>query len=128
MKAQKRQTHATITEPKGKFVSVYAHLFYNEAILWNGSSSLDMAHKMHSMISPKMVRRLLMPTWTAWIQIIKAANLRIVVEVDSDGYVVELLPLWVEAGFDACSPMKGAAGNDIVTYRQQSSTRGCSLN
>ncbi|MBN1877726.1 MAG: hypothetical protein JXA33_26125 [Anaerolineae bacterium] len=79
----------------------------------------DMAYKMHSMISPRMVRRFIMPGWMAWIQAIKAASPRTVVEVDSDGYVGELLPLWLEAGFDACSPMEVAAGNDLVAYREQ---------
>jgi len=43
--------------------------------------------------------------------------------MDSDGYNAELLPLWVEAGFDACSPMEVAAGNDIVAYRRRYGTR-----
>ena len=83
----------------------------------------DMAFKMHSMISPKMVRRFLMPAWEQWIAAIKAANPETVVDMDSDGYNAELLPLWVEAGFDACSPMEVAAGNDIVAYRRRHGTR-----
>ncbi len=85
------------------------HVIFNE----------DMAYKMHSMISPKMVRRFLMPVWEQWIRAIKAANQDTVIDMDSDGYNGELIPLWVEAGFDACSPMEVAAGNDIVTYRRQ---------
>ena len=83
----------------------------------------DMAYKMHSMISPKMVRRFLMPAWSQWLAAIKAAGPEIVVDMDSDGYNAELLPLWVEAGFDTCSPMEVAAGNDIVAYRRQYGTR-----
>jgi len=83
----------------------------------------DMAYKMHSMISPKMVRRFLMPAWEQWIAAIKAAGPETVVDMDSDGYNAELLPLWVEAGFDACSPMEVAAGNDIVAYRRRYGTR-----
>lgn len=79
----------------------------------------DMAYKMHSMISPKMVRRFLMPAWKQWIAAIKAASPQTVVEMDSDGYNAELLPLWIEAGFDSVSPMEVAAGNDIVAYRRQ---------
>ncbi len=83
----------------------------------------DMAYKMHSMISPKMVRRFIMPGWEAWIKAIKAANPHCVVEIDSDGYVGELIPLWIEAGVDACSPMEVAAGNDIVAFRRQYGTQ-----
>ncbi|MFN2283111.1 MAG: uroporphyrinogen decarboxylase family protein [Anaerolineae bacterium] len=83
----------------------------------------DMAYKMHSMISPKMVRRFIMPGWEAWIEAIKAANSRCVVEIDSDGYVGELIPLWVEAGVDACSPVEVAAGNNIIAFRKQYGTQ-----
>jgi uroporphyrinogen decarboxylase len=83
----------------------------------------DMAYKLHSMISPAMVRRFLLPTWTRWVAAIKAASPRTVVDLDSDGFVGELLPLWLEAGCDACSPMEVAAGNDIVAYRRQYGTR-----
>ena len=79
----------------------------------------DMAYKAHSMISTKMVRRFLLPTWMRWIQEIKQASPETLVLMDSDGYVGELIPLWVEAGFDACTPMEVAAGNDIVAYRRQ---------
>jgi uroporphyrinogen-III decarboxylase len=79
----------------------------------------DMAYKLHSMISPTMARRFLIPSWRQWIEAIKAASPETVVEMDSDGYNAELLPLWIEAGFDAVSPMEVAAGNDIVAYRRQ---------
>ncbi len=79
----------------------------------------DMAYKLHSMISPKMARRFLLPAWKAWISAIKTASPETVVEMDSDGYNAELLPLWVEAGFDSVSPVEVAAGNDIVAYRHQ---------
>ena len=83
----------------------------------------DMAYKLHSMISPAMVRRFLMPGWQQWIAAIKSASPETVVEVDSDGYNAELLPLWIEAGFDAVSPMEVAAGNDIVAYRRRYGSR-----
>jgi uroporphyrinogen decarboxylase len=83
----------------------------------------DMAYKLHSMISPKMVRRFLMPGWEAWIAAIKAASPETVVDMDSDGYNGELLPLWIEAGFDAASPMEVAAGNDVVAFRRQYGTQ-----
>jgi uroporphyrinogen decarboxylase len=83
----------------------------------------DMAYKMHSMISPTMVRKFLLPTWRSWIQNIKNASPDTAVLMDSDGYVGELLPLWVETGFDACTPMEVAAGNDIVAFRKEYGTR-----
>ena len=79
----------------------------------------DMAYKMHSMISPAMVRNYLLPTWQSWIHTIKSASPDTAVLMDSDGYVAELIPLWLEAGFDGCTPMEVAAGNDIVAYRRE---------
>ena len=78
----------------------------------------DMAYKMHSMISPAMVRRFLLPTWSQWVHVIKASGCPIAC-LDSDGYVAELIPLWIEAGFNCCVPMEVAAGNDIVALRQR---------
>jgi uroporphyrinogen-III decarboxylase len=84
--------------------------------------SEDMGYKLHSMISPAMTRRFLLPTWDQWVQTIKASGCPIV-GMDSDGYMAELLPIWIEAGFNCCYPVEVAAGNDIVAYRQQYGTQ-----
>jgi hypothetical protein len=39
--------------------------------------------------------------------------------MDSDGYIGELIPLWIEAGINVCTPMEVAAGNDLVEYRRR---------
>lgn len=80
--------------------------------------SEDMAYKAHSMISPAMVRRFLLPTYQKWVQAIKASGCPIV-SVDSDGYIAQLIPIWIEAGINCCEPIEVAAGNDIVAYRRQ---------
>ena len=80
--------------------------------------SEDMAYKAHSMISPKMAREFLMPTYERWVSEVKAAGCRIV-DMDSDGYIGELIPIWIDAGINACSPMEVAAHNDIAVYREQ---------
>ena len=41
-----------------------------------------------------------------------------VIVCDSDGYVGEIIPLWIESGLNACDPMEVAAGNDIIEYRR----------
>jgi hypothetical protein len=78
----------------------------------------DMAYKLHAMISPKMIRRFVMPAWKKWIAALKAGGCA-VVTVDSDGYIGELLPLWIEAGFDGTWPVEVAAGNDIAAFRNK---------
>jgi uroporphyrinogen decarboxylase len=80
--------------------------------------SEDMAFKGRSMVSPAMARRLLLPCWRRWTREAHAAGVP-VVDMDSDGYVAELIPLWVEAGIDVCDPVEVAAGNDIADYRRR---------
>ena len=79
----------------------------------------DMAYKAHSMISPAMVRRFVLPSYRRWAELLRRQADPIVIEVDSDGYVADLIPLWIEAGIHCCSPVEVAAGNDIVAYRRR---------
>lgn len=80
--------------------------------------SEDMAYKAHSMISPAMARRFLLPAYQRWVPLIKASGCP-VVTMDSDGYIAELIPIWIEAGINCCTPIEVAAGNDIVAYRRE---------
>lgn len=80
--------------------------------------SEDMAYKAHSMISPAMARRFLLPSWREWTELVMDRGGQ-VVDMDSDGFVGELIPLWIEAGINVCSPMEVAAHNDIVAFREQ---------
>jgi len=80
--------------------------------------SEDMAYKEHSMISPAMVRRFLLPAYRQWVPAIEASGCPII-ELDSDGYIADLIPLWIEAGINCTIPVEVAAGNDIVAYRRR---------
>lgn len=80
--------------------------------------SEDMAYKGYSMVSPAMTREFIFPTWKRWGDMIKKAGVP-VYAVDSDGYVGELIPIWIEAGLNVCDPMEVAAGNDINEYRRR---------
>ena len=79
--------------------------------------SEDMAYKGYSMISPAMVRRFLLPSYRRWVAEIRRAGCPLM-DVDSDGYIAALIPLWIEAGINACEPLEVAAGNDIVAFRK----------
>jgi uroporphyrinogen decarboxylase len=80
--------------------------------------SEDMAFKSFAMISPQMTRELLLPIYRRWGQIIHEAGVP-VYAMDSDGYVGELIPIWMDAGINSCDPMEAAAGNDIVAFRKR---------
>jgi uroporphyrinogen decarboxylase len=77
----------------------------------------DMAYKAHAMISPEMVRRYLLPCYAFWGEIIRNAGCPLY-SMDSDGYIAELIPIWLEAGINVCDPMEVAAGNDILRFRE----------
>lgn len=72
----------------------------------------DMAYKEKPMVSPEMARRFLLPCWRTWGELSRAAGVPIY-EVDSDGHVGLLVPVWIEGGFNCNSPLEVAAGNDV---------------
>jgi uroporphyrinogen decarboxylase len=80
--------------------------------------SEDMAYKGASMVSPAMAREHLLPAWNRWGEICRQAGVPIY-DMDSDGNVDELIPLWIEAGFTVCDPIEVAAGCDILAYRER---------
>ena len=84
--------------------------------------SEDMAYKGYSMISPAMVRQFLLPSYRRWVSEIRATGCSLI-DIDSDGYIADLIPLWIETGINACEPLEVAAGNDVVAYRQRHGRR-----
>jgi len=80
--------------------------------------SEDMAFKGFSMISPAMVREHLLPVWARWGRLVRDAGCP-VYAMDSDGFVGELIPLWIEAGINVSDPVEVAAGNDLPAFRSR---------
>lgn len=78
----------------------------------------DMAYKVHPMIGPEMTREFIGPTYKKWAELLKLYNVP-VLSVDSDGYVDDLIPVWLESGFNLNEPVEVAAGNDIVAMREK---------
>lgn len=79
--------------------------------------SEDMAYKAKAMISPEMTRRFCLPSWRRWARRAFSAGCPIV-DVDSDGFIGELIPLWIESGVNVCDPIEVAAHNDINEFRK----------
>lgn len=77
----------------------------------------DMAYKQKAMISPEMTREFLGPCYAQWRDIVTQHKVPLY-DVDSDGFVGELIPVWIEFGVNACDPIEVAAGNDICTFRK----------
>ncbi|HOX37035.1 MAG TPA: uroporphyrinogen decarboxylase family protein [Candidatus Brocadiia bacterium] len=79
--------------------------------------SEDMAYKVHSMISPAMTREFLAPAYRRWVKEIRDSGCP-VIDMDSDGFIGELIPIWIESGINVCDPIEVAAENDIVEFRR----------
>ena len=84
--------------------------------------SEDMAYKGASMISPAMAEKHLKPSWETWAGLARDAGIP-VIDMDSDGNIDELIPLWIDAGINCCDPIEVAAGCDITAYREQFGTQ-----
>ena len=78
----------------------------------------DMAYKQKAMISPAMTRKSILPLWQEWGDIVHSAGCP-VYDVDSDGFIGELIPIWIDAGFELTDPIEVAAGNDLVAFKEQ---------
>ncbi len=78
----------------------------------------DMAYKEKPMISPAMTREFLKPSYVRWVNEAKAAGVPLI-EVDSDGRIDELIPVWIESGINVCSPLEVAAGCDMPAWRER---------
>ncbi len=79
--------------------------------------SEDMAYKEKCMVSPAMTRKFLMPAWTRWVTEAGQAGVQ-VIDMDSDGRIDELIPIWINSGIKVCDPIEVAAGNDINEFRK----------
>jgi len=78
----------------------------------------DMAFKGKSMISPKMMRQFMLPGYKAINQKARKAGVPVIM-VDSDGFIDELIPVWIEGDFDVVCPMEIAAGTDLLQLRKR---------
>ncbi|MBM4042960.1 MAG: hypothetical protein FJ290_31105 [Planctomycetes bacterium] len=101
-----------------KFVSATMKPILDRVQLDYVGVSEDMAYKEHSMISPRMARRFLQPAYERWVAEIRASGCEII-DMDSDGHIGELIPIWIESGINVCDPIEVAAGNDIVAFRRE---------
>ena len=81
----------------------------------------DMAYKAHPMISPAMTREYLLPVYRKWVQAARKNGVQLIT-MDSDGYVDDLIPIWIEAGINVNCPVEVAAHNDITLYRKKYGT------
>jgi uroporphyrinogen decarboxylase len=101
-----------------EFVSATMRPILSRVQLDSVGLSEDMAYKEHSMISPAMARRFLQLSYDRWVAEIRRSGCEII-DMDSDGRIDELIPIWIESGINVCDPIEVAAGNDIHDFRRR---------
>ncbi|MHB9037245.1 MAG: uroporphyrinogen decarboxylase family protein [Armatimonadota bacterium] len=78
----------------------------------------DMAYKTGPMISPTMVRELMVPRYRRLFSFLREYGIKHFV-IDSDGDVRSLIPIFMEAGVTGMLPMECNAGCDVVKLRKE---------
>jgi len=100
------------------FVSALLERIFARVVPDRLGMSEDMAYKAKAMISPAMTREFCKPSWDRWCSQATAAGVP-VKDMDSDGYIGELIPIWIESGMNVCNPIEVAAHNDICDFRRR---------
>lgn len=80
--------------------------------------SEDMCYKHAMMISPATFQEFMMPGYKRMAALLRKHRVP-VLAVDSDGHNGQIIPLLIEAGFNAISPVEIAALNDPLEFRRK---------
>ena len=78
----------------------------------------DIAYKGRSFMSPEMFKEFIQPHYVKICELLRANGIGIIF-VDSDGYLDELIPLWLEVGINGSSPLEVAAGMDAIALKER---------
>ncbi len=78
----------------------------------------DMAFKGQSMISPAHMREFMLPRYQRLYKFFKSKGLA-VVEMDSDGYNGQIIPVMFPSSIDGIQPIEIAAGNDPEVFLRE---------
>ena len=77
----------------------------------------DMCYKRGPLVSPDLFRQFLLEPYRRTIAVARERGVEII-DVDSDGNINELIPLWLEADVNLLHPMEVAAGMDVVAVKR----------
>jgi uroporphyrinogen decarboxylase len=94
------------------FEGVLKNIKVDTVFIWE-----DMCYKGGPLISPEMFREFLLPGYKKLTSLLKDYGVDIV-QVDCDGNVWKLLPLWIEGGVRVVYPFEVAAGMDVIEVRK----------
>ena len=78
----------------------------------------DMCYKTGPLIGPQMFEELFLPRYAKTVSAAGECGVK-VIDVDSDGMIDPLLPLWLDAGVNMLHPFEVQAGMDVVNVRKK---------
>ncbi len=78
----------------------------------------DMAYKTAPLVSPALVRDLMVPRYKQMTAKLKEKGVPYIF-LDSDGFCDQLIPLWLDAGIDGLVPMERQCGMHPDVYREK---------
>jgi uroporphyrinogen decarboxylase len=78
----------------------------------------DMCYRSGPLISPEMFRKFILPGYKKVTSFVREQGIK-VINVDSDGDVWKLIPLWVEGGVTVLYPFEVASGMNVVEVRER---------
>ena len=78
----------------------------------------EIAFKGRAFMSPDMFRRFIQPHYVSICDLLRRSGIDVIF-VDSDGYLDELIPLWMEVGINGFSPLEVAAGMDALSLKRE---------
>jgi len=77
----------------------------------------DMAYRGGSLVSPAMFREFMAPRYKRLAEFLRSHEVAEIL-VDCDGRIDELLPLFIDCGVNAITPVEIQAGNDPIRMRK----------
>jgi hypothetical protein len=80
--------------------------------------SEDIGYKTGSLISPDMVSKHMIPRYKELVDMLHSYGVEII-QMDSDGNVNELIPLWLNIGINFVWPLEVAAEMDSIALRKK---------
>lgn len=98
---------------KGICKKVLREIKVDYVLIWE-----DMASKNGPLVSPRIFKEFILPYYEELINFIKKMGVDIIM-VDTDGNVIPILNLFIEAGVNAMMPFEIAAGMDPLKVREE---------
>ena len=78
----------------------------------------DMAYKNGPLVSPEMVRRLMLPRYRRVVDFLRSRGVEFI-SLDSDGDMYSLIPVWLDAGINILYPFEAQCGMDVLKVRRE---------